>query len=78
MKVQHATAVCLDDTEMVRNFPEDSNAPSIGIKETFENSLTRVVEEFSDSNKIRRSCRLANGSCGCRQVVSGISVARQV
>jgi hypothetical protein len=52
MEVQHASAIGLNYTKMVRNMSKDAEFLSVGSKETMYDSFADVVKESSDSFRI--------------------------
>jgi hypothetical protein len=59
--MQHSTAICLNQAEMIRSLSQDSDSAGISAEKPIKYAFTGVVEKPSYRNWIRRYFRLLDG-----------------
>ena len=60
MKVEHPTAISLDDSEMVCDLPKNPHSASTRTEEAIKDAFTGMIEELGDCNRIRGRYRMAD------------------
>jgi hypothetical protein len=58
--MQHASAVRLDNSKMVREITKDADLASIDSEEAMQDGFADVMEELGDSHRVRGSCGLTD------------------